>query len=142
MPMIRTLLAAAFALTPAAALGCMPNPDPDLRPWGERVAGSNPMFIGTVTEIRGQNGEVWTETPKCKTIDAECEAFHYGLASVVFTVELPINGDLRLGDFYIIEQGRMSDCRIEFRLGQRWLYAGFVLDSPSMYLNEAREGLN
>jgi hypothetical protein len=102
------------------------------------------MFIGTVTEIRGENGEVWTTAPKCKGpgVSAECDAFLYGLATVVFTVELPINGDLKLGDSYLIEQGFGSDCRIPFALGQRWLFAGNLIDSPSMYLNMAREGLN
>ena len=143
--MTRMLLAGLMALlTPATALACTPNPDPDLRPWGQRVEGSNPMFIGTVTEIRGADGQVWTTAPTCETRGAnpECEAFHYGFADVVFTVELPINGDLKLGDSYIIEQGRGSDCRVEFGLGQRWLFAGYFNDSPSMYLNEAREGLN
>ena len=46
-------LAVAVLAMPSAALACTPNPDPDLRPWGERVAGSSPMFVGTVIEIRG-----------------------------------------------------------------------------------------
>lgn len=139
------MLAAVGALSaPGAALACTQNPNPDLRPWGQRVAGSNPMFVGTVTEIRGEDGEIWTEAPKCKTAASSpaCEAFYYSFVNVVFTVELPINGDLRLGDSFVVEQGRMSDCRIEFRIGQRWLFAGNFLESPSMYLNEVREGLN
>jgi hypothetical protein len=128
----------------SAALACTPNPDPDLRPWGQRVTGSNPMFVGTVVEIRGAGGQVWTEPPTCETpgANAECEAYHWGLADVVFAVELPIIGDLKLGDAFVIEQGHGSDCRIEFRIGQRWLFAGNFNESPSMYLNEAREGLN
>lgn len=142
--MLRTLLAVVLALSPATALACTPNPNPDLRPWGQRVEGSDPMFIGTVTEIRGADGQVWTEEPKCKTPgqNAECEAFYYGFADVVFTVELPINGDLKLGDEFVIDQGHGSDCRVQFGIGQRWLFAGNFNDSPSMYLNQAREGLN
>jgi hypothetical protein len=143
--MRRTLLAGLAALlTPAAALACTPNPDPDLRPWGQRVAGAPLMFVGTVTEIRGREGHVWTEAPVCETRGAnkECEAFHYGLSDVVFTVELPIAGDLKLGDSFIVEQGHGSDCMIEFGLGQRWIYVDHFNDSPSMYLNMAREGLN
>jgi len=138
--MIRTLLAGLFALLPAAAFACTPNPDPDLRPWGERVAGAPLMFVGTVTEIRGRDGQVWTATPACETRGAtkDCEAFHYGLSDVVFAVELPIAGDLKLGDAFVVEQGHGSDCMIEFRIGQRWIYVDDFNDSPSMYLNEAR----
>jgi hypothetical protein len=119
------------------ALACSPNPNPDLRPWKERVAGSDPMFIGTVTEIRGADGQVWRAEPRCETRGAnkECEAFHYGFATVVFEVEVPINGIT--GPTFVLEQGRGTDCRIEFGLGQRWLYAGFFIDSPSMYLNQS-----
>jgi hypothetical protein len=119
------------------ALACTPNPDPDMRPWKDRVAGSSPMFIGTVVEIRGEGGEVWVDPPECETPGAtkECEAFHYGLSTVVFEVEMPING---IADTtFTIEQGHGSDCMVEFRLGQRWLYAGNFNDSPSMYLNES-----
>lgn len=128
----------------SAALACTPNPDPDLRPWGQRVAGSDPMFVGTVVEIRGEGGQVWTQPPTCETPGAnpECEAYHRGFADVVFTVELPITGDLKLGDAFVVEQGHGSDCMVEFRIGQRWLFAGNLNESPSMYLNEAREGLN
>ena len=139
--MKHAVLAGLIALAlPGAALACTPNPDPDLRPWGERVAGAPLMFVGTVTEIRGREGHVWTETPTCETrgANAECEAFHYGFSDVVFTVELPIAGDLKLGDAFIVEQGHGSDCMIEFRLGQRWIYVDHFNDSPSMYLNEAR----
>jgi hypothetical protein len=140
-------LAVAVMVVPAltgAALGCTPNPNPDLRPWGERIAGSDPMFVGTVIEIRGKDGQVWTEEPVCETAgaNAECEAFHYGLGEVVFAVELPINGDLVLGDRFVVEQGHGTDCRVQFGLGQRWIYAGNFNESPSMYLNMAREGLN
>lgn len=131
---LATLLLA--ALTPAA-LACTPNPDPDMRPWKDRVAGSSPMFIGTVVEIRGEGGEVWLDPPVCETPGAtkECEAFHYGLPTVVFEVEVPINGISETT--FTIEQGRGSDCRIEFGLGQRWVFAGNFNDSPSMYLNES-----
>ena len=141
--MKRLLLAGLMAVAlPGAALACTPNPDPDMRPWAERVAGSSPMFVGTVTEIRGAEGQVWTTAPVCETPGAtkECEAFHYGISDVVFTVELPIAGEL--GKTFVIEQGHGSDCMVEFGLGQRWLFAGNFNDSPSMYLNEAREGLN
>jgi hypothetical protein len=70
----------------------------------------------------------------------ECEAFHYGSGEVVFAVELPIAGDL--GKTFVVEQGHGSDCMVEFGLGQRWLFAGNFNESPSMYLNMAREGLN
>ena len=139
------LLAACILLTlPTAALACTPNPDPDMRPWGHRVSGASPMFIGTVVEIRGKDGQAWTAPPKCEWAEAtkECSAFNFGFNEVVFAVELPINGDLKLGDAFIVEQGHGSDCMVEFRVGQRWLYAGNLNESPSMYLNEAREGLN
>jgi hypothetical protein len=144
MTMLRTLLAAVLVLFPATVLACTPNPDPDLRPWGERVAGAPLMFVGTVTEIRGSEGHVWTETPKCESREStrECKAFHLGFSDVVFTVELPIAGNLKLGDSFVVEQGHGSDCMIEFRPGQRWIYVDHFNDSPSMYLNEAREGLN
>jgi len=132
------IIAAIAALVPQAALACTPNPDPDMRPWAQRVSGSNPMFIGTVVEIRGADGQVWLDQPKCETPGAtkECEAFHYGYpVTVVFEVEVPINGVSE--PTFIVEQGRGSDCRVEFRLGQRWLYAGNQNDSPSMYLNES-----
>ncbi len=134
-------LAVVALAMPSAALACTPNPDPDLRPWGERVAGSSPMFVGTVTEIRG-GGYVWTVAPTCETRGAnkECEAFHYGIGEVVFAVELPIAGEL--GKTFVVEQGHGSDCMVEFGLGQRWLFAGNFNESPSMYLNMAREGLN
>jgi hypothetical protein len=138
--MIRHWIAlAAFALValPQAALACTPNPDPDMRPWKDRVAGSSPMFIGTVVEIRGADGQVWLDTPECETRGAtkECEAYHYGSGTVVFDVEVPIIGITELT--FTIEQGHGSDCMVEFRLGQRWLYAGNLNESPSMYLNES-----
>jgi hypothetical protein len=126
-----------LAGTVVPSLGCTPNPDPDLRPWKERVAGSSPMFIGTVVEIRGEDGTVWQVAPECETPGAtrECEAFHYGFATVVFEVELAIAGVAEAT--FTVEQGRGSDCRVEFGLGQRWLYAGNFLESPSMYLNQS-----
>lgn len=143
---LRRVLIASLAAVAGCGqvLACTPNPDPDVRPWGERIAGSDPMFVGTVVEIRGSGGEVWTEAPTCETRGAtpECEAFHYGTGEVVFAVELPIAGDLKLGDAFVVEQGHGSDCMVEFRIGQRWLFAGNFNESPSMYLNEAREGLN
>ena len=136
---MRSLILAALLLTGAIvpALGCTPNPNPDLRPWKERVAGSSPMFIGTVMEIRGEDGTVWQVAPECETPGAnkECEAFNYGFNEVVFEVELPIAGVTERT--FTVEQGHGSDCRIEFRLGQRWLFAGNMLESPSMYLNES-----
>lgn len=95
------------------------------------------MFIGTVVEIRGADGQVWTDTPECETRGAtkECEAFHYGFSTVVFDVEVPISGITE--PTFTIEQGHGSDCMVEFRLGQRWLFAGNQNDSPSMYLNES-----
>lgn len=131
------MVVAVAALLPQAALGCSPNPNPDLRPWAQRVAGSNPMFIGTVVEIRGADGQVWIDEPRCETPGAskECDAFYYGFATVVFAVEVPINGLTE--PTFTLEQGRGSDCRIEFGLGQRWLYAGQTIDSPSMYLNRS-----
>ena len=124
-------------LVPQAALACTPNPDPDMRPWKDRVAGSSPMFIGTVVEIQGADGHVWHDPPVCETPGAnkECEAYHYGLATVVFEVEVPINGVTE--PTFAIEQGHGSDCMVEFRLGQRWLFAGNLNESPSMYLNES-----
>jgi hypothetical protein len=135
--MRRALLALGLVVLSQPALACTPNPDPDLRPWKERVAGSSPMFIGTVIEIRGEQGEVWLDPPACETPGAtrECEAFNYGLASVVFDVEVPISGVI--GPTFTVEQGRGMDCRVEFRLGQRWLYAGNWNESPSMYMNES-----
>jgi hypothetical protein len=137
--MSRLVLVAALVLagTMVPALGCTPNPDPDLRPWKERVAGSSPMFIGTVVEIRGADGQAWRQEPACETRGAneECEAFHYGFVSVVFDVEVPINGITE--PTFTVDQGRGSDCRIEFGLGQRWLFAGNFNDSPSMYLNQS-----
>lgn len=133
--MREALLASMIALClPATALACTPNPDPDLRPWAERVAGSSPMFIGTVVEIRGQDGRSWTEPPVCETRGAntDCEAFHYGTSDVVFTVELPIEGEL--GATFVVEQGHGSDCLLEFGLGQRWLFAGNSNELPSLYL--------
>jgi len=128
-------LAMVFAATPA--LACLPNPDPDLRPWKDRVAGSSPMFIGTVIEIRGEDGTVWKVPPKCETTGAtkECEAFYFGLATVVFEVEVPINGVTE--PTFTVEQGHGMDCRVQFDLGQRWLYAGNFNESPSMYMNES-----
>jgi hypothetical protein len=134
----RLVLAALLLVgTMVPALGCTPNPNPDLRPWKERVAGSSPMFVGTVVEIRGANGEVWQEPPECETRGAneECEAFHYGFVTVVFDVEVPISGITEAT--FTVDQGRGSDCRIEFGFGQRWLYAGNFIDSPSMYLNQS-----
>lgn len=130
------IAALVLAAAPQAAIACTPNPDPDLRPWKEKVAGGK-MFIGTVVEIRGEDGTVWTVEPKCETMGAtkECEAFFYGMATVVFDVEVPINADY--GPTFEVEQGRGMDCRIEFRLGQRWLYIGNFNDSPSMYLNQS-----
>jgi hypothetical protein len=130
-------LALLLAVVPQVALACTPNPDPDMRPWKERVAGSSPMFIGTVVEIRGAGGEVWHEAPTCETRGAtkECEAYHYGSATVVFDIEVPINGVT--DPIFTVEQGHGSDCMVEFRLGQRWLFAGNFNESPSMYLNES-----
>src|SRR5690349_20218401 len=107
--------ASALVLT-QGALACTPNPDPDMRPWAQRVAGANPMFIGTVVEIRSENGQAWQEEPKCETMGAtkECEAFFYGFATVTFEVEVPINGVSE--PTFTIEQGRGTDCRVEFRL--------------------------
>jgi hypothetical protein len=136
--MSRLVLAAlVVSATMVPALGCSPNPDPDLRPWKERVVGSSPMFIGTVVEIRGADGDVWQVAPECETPGAtkECEAFYYGLGTVVFEVELPIAGITE--PTFTVEQGRGSDCRLEFGLGQRWLFAGNYLESPSMYLNQS-----
>jgi hypothetical protein len=95
------------------------------------------MFVGTVMEIRGEDGTVWRREPECGSASAttECEAFNHGLATVVFEVELPIAGVT--GTSFSVEQGRGTDCRIEFGLGQRWLFAGNLLESPSMYLNES-----
>ena len=122
---------------PQMALACTPNPDPDMRPWKDRVAGSSPMFIGTVVEIRGAGGEVWREPPACETRGAtkDCEAYHYGSATVMFEVEVPINGTTE--PTFSVEQGHGSDCMVEFGLGQRWLYAGNFNESPSMYLNQS-----
>lgn len=133
------VIAALVALPPQAGLACTPNPDPDLRPWKQRVAGSSPMFIGTVIEIRGQNGHVWKVAPECETRGAskECEAFFFGPAIVVFDVEVPIAG-VREPTF-LIEQGFGTDCRVRFDLGQRWLFAGNMNESPSMYLNESHD---
>ena len=63
--MRRSIIVGAMALValPQAALACTPNPNPDMRPWKDRVAGSSPMFIGTVVELRGADGQVWLDAP-------------------------------------------------------------------------------
>ena len=139
--MLRMFLATVIALSPVTALACEPNPSPDLRPWAQRVAGSDPMFIGTVAEIRGEDGQVWNKEPVCVTLSAtrECEAFHYGFNTVVFAIEVPITG--KLGETFEVEQGHGTDCRLEFYLGQRWIFAGNFIDSPSMYINDTLTGL-
>jgi hypothetical protein len=138
MMIARIVSVLSLALLAQPALACTPNPDPDLRPWAQRVKGANPMFIGTVVEIRGADGQVWLDPPACETAGAtpECEAYHYGYpVTVVFEVEVPMNGVTE--PTFTVEQGRGSDCRIEFGLGQRWLFAGNFIDSPSMYLNQS-----
>ena len=137
--MRRSIIVGALALValPQAALACEPNPNPDMRPWKDRVAGSSPMFIGTVVELRGADGQVWRDAPDCPRARAskECEAFNNGSATVVFDVEVPIHG---IADStFTIEQGFGSDCRVRFDLGQRWLFAGNFNESPSMYLNQS-----
>src|SRR6478735_4657217 len=80
--MKRSIIVGAMALVALqqAALACEPNPNPDMRPWKDRVAGSSPMFIGTVVELRGADGQVWLDAPDCPTAAAnkECEAFNHG----------------------------------------------------------------
>ena len=94
--MRRSIIVGAMALVALAqaALACEPNPNPDMRPWKDRVAGSSRMFIGTVVEIRGADGQVWLDAPDCPTASAnkECQAFNYGFPTVVFDVEVPIHG--------------------------------------------------
>ena len=137
--MRRSIIVGALALValPPAALACEPNPNPDMRPWKDRVAGSSPMFIGTVVELRGADGQVWRDAPDCPRASAskECEAFNNGSATVVFDVEVPIHGIAN--STFTIEQGFGSDCRVRFDLGQRWLFAGNFNESPSMYLNQS-----
>jgi hypothetical protein len=54
---------------------------------------------------------------------------------VVFDVEVPISGITE--PTFTVEQGHQTDCRVEFGLGQRWLFAGNFNESPSMYLNQS-----
>jgi hypothetical protein len=138
--LVRVLVAVVVGVAGSGgALACSPNPNPDLRPWAERVAGASPLFVGTVTEIRSSLGYVWTVPPKCETPGAtpECVEFSDGFNDVVFTVEVPISADVERGDSFVIAQGHGSDCRVEFGLGQRWIYAGNTIESPSMYLNQS-----
>lgn len=140
--MLRTTIAAVLAFAPATTLACEPLPTFDPRPWAERVAGADPLFIGKVVEIRGETGRVWDKEPVCPVLDAtpECAAFHYGFNIVVFAIEVPITG--KLGERFEVEQGRGTDCRLEFYLGQRWIFAGNSIDSPSMFINDTLRGLN
>jgi hypothetical protein len=127
----------ALVVLPAPALACTPNPNPDMRPWKHRVAGSSPMFIGTVVELRGVDGQVWLDPPDCPTpgANSECEAFNYGFATVVFEVEIPVHGIT--ASTFTVDQGFGTDCRLRFDLGQRWLFGGNSNKSPSMYLNQS-----
>lgn len=127
----------ALMALPQAAFACEPPVDPDMRPWAERIVGVETVFVGTVTEIRGSEGQVWTAEPECAAGRrvGECEAYWYGFNDVVFTVELPVRGIT--DKTFIVEQGRGTDCMIEFGIGQRWIYAGNAMDAPSMYLHMA-----
>lgn len=127
----------ALLVQPQITFACAPPENPDIRPWAERIVGVEPVFVGTVTEIRGTDGQVWTAEPDCPTRrgSAVCQAFWDGFNDVVFSVELPIRGIT--DKTFVVQQGHGTDCMTEFGLGQRWIYAGNTLDAPSLYLHMA-----
>jgi hypothetical protein len=134
--MRRLALALLFSLaagTPPFA--CEEGTDP--RPWAEKLAEAPIIFSGSVTELADASGRV-LGSPAGRCGDdplVPCGMAPSVLSAdqVVFAVETPIRGTT--GETMLVEQGQVTDCRIAFEIGQRWLFAGTFIGGPSMQLD-------